>query len=102
MIPGINADDKGLSLVLVNTEQGEAMLDKVAGDFYRQSVNLSECMQPNLRVPTPVGRGRDGFIRDYMTKGYGYIMRRYDRESVLFKIKSLYLKVLRKVKGILS
>ena len=98
--PEMNTDDRGVSLILINTEKGTKMLDDVAGSFQVAAVSLSECMQPNLVAPSSVGKDRENFVRDYTGRGFKYIVKRYSKDSMAFKIKSLYLKVLRKIKVI--
>lgn len=79
-------DPMGNSLVLIHTEKGLALFDKVKSrlDFIESSVQ--NCLQPNLERPTPVSEKRSRFWNDYMRRGIGYIGRKYGRVSLVRRI----------------
>ena len=75
--PTINADDKGVSLVLVNTEKGRRLFEAIQGDMRVIPARLEDCLQPNLRHPSVIHPKRMAFERDYARKGFVYAMRKY-------------------------
>lgn len=75
--PTINADNKGVSLVLVNTEKGRRLFDAIRGDMRVIPAKLEDCLQPNLRHPSVIHPKRMAFERDYARKGFVYAMRKY-------------------------
>ena len=64
----LNNDNKGLSLILVNTELGEKVFESVKHELYVQSVDFQEyidkCIQWNLKSPTPKHKKHDIFVND--------------------------------------
>ncbi len=87
-------DDKGLSLVMVNTEKGRKAIESVMTNCEATVVLEEECMQPNLIEPAQKFGGRELFWRTYKNFGLEYAGKRlghlptsaWDR-CVLFGIK---------------
>lgn len=78
----INNDDKGLSLVLVNTEKGVRLWENARKDMVTFPVNVEDCIQANLQAPTEVHPKRKQFEIDYIKKGFSYAWaRNYNRLS---------------------
>lgn len=75
--PTINADDRGLSLVLCNTEKGLKLFDAVRDCMTVIPADIENCMQPNLRQPSVIHPQRMDFERDYKRKGFEYTMKKY-------------------------
>ena len=50
--PNINADNKGVSLVLVNTEKGRELFEAVKDQMTVIPAKLEDCLQPNLCRPS--------------------------------------------------
>lgn len=98
-VPGFNADDKGVSLVLCNTEKGRALLDRVKDDINVINVDIELCLQPNLRHPSEIDSRRMDFENDYAQRGLNYVIRHYGEPrftKVKRQIKN-YIKKLIKV-----
>lgn len=80
-------DNKGLSLVLSNTEKGQALLDIVRENFVIfQLVDVNKSMQQALKEPFSAHPLRPQFERDYQTKGFEYAYSKYcnkKRRSIL-------------------
>lgn len=71
----INSDDKGLNLVLVNTPKGQTLFEKIIDNLYVISASPTAYLQPNLKAPTQIHRKRLRFERDYVRKGFSYVLR---------------------------
>lgn len=71
--PNFNKDDKGVSLVLINTEKGRDLFDKVKGRMDVITAELSDCMQNNLQQPTVMHPLSSEFEKDYEKKGFEYV-----------------------------
>lgn len=102
-VPGFNDDDKGVSLILCNTEKGKQLFEAVKQDMDVVPVKLEDCLQPNLQHPSIIHPKRMAFERDYQRKGFLYVMKkygdvgwRYHLGRVKRKIKSLIRKVIKK------
>lgn len=100
--PNFNADDKGCSLVLVNTEKGRQLFNAVKDRMNIIPAELDCCLQPNMLHPSKMHPKRDKFEAEYIKKGFEYVYLKYckktNREYIqeqLGKIKRLIKKVLR-------
>lgn len=71
-------EDKGISLILINSEKGEKLFDR-----FIQSMNFIEVslepylMQRNLRQPTERPKLADKVQSDFVKYGFAYINRKY-------------------------
>lgn len=90
------ADDKGVSLILVNTPKGEKIFNNIREKFIVKESNISECLQPNLKKPSKKPENYNQFWSDYSVKGYKYVVKKYSTGGVKFKVKKLIKKVLGK------
>ena len=63
-------DDKGVSLVMVNTEMGERVWKVIQNNAEYFEVSQEQCIQPNLERPSEQGVGRKRFWHWY--KKYGF------------------------------
>lgn len=68
-------DDKGTSLVLVNSPVGVSSFNNISGELIRLSSD--EYDQPVLRAPSPAAPNRRRFWSDYRLKGYAGVLRQY-------------------------
>ena len=87
-VPEMNRDDKGLSLILVNTRKGEALLKSAKEKMNIVSTCLESSLQPNLIHPTALPPQRDNFEKDYTLYGFEYVAKRYGiiSERCMFKM----------------
>lgn len=96
--PTFNADDKGCSLMLLNTEKGRKLFEAVQDRLNTIPANLDDCMQPNLMHPSAIHPQRDKFEKEYAKKGFEYVFRKYCKEKWADKVMSK----LRRLKGIIG
>lgn len=80
-------DNKGVSLVLVNSEKGQNLFDSIKDTIYFEESNKTECLQHNLREPTPLPPNRAKFWEDYEKKGFNYVARKYTPYGLKYRIK---------------
>lgn len=97
-VPGFNDDDKGVSLVLLNTEKGRHLFSKCESQLFTRDVQLSDCLQPNLQHPTKPHHDTDAFTRDFTEKGLTYVMKRYGDKGWRYMVYSTYMNIKRTVK----
>ena len=97
-----NIDDKGLSLVVCNTEKGQQLFESVKEKMNIFSADLSNCMQPNLKQPSAIHPRRMNFERDYTRKGFVYVMKRYGDMGWRYKVEKYMGKIKRFVKRIIE
>lgn len=95
--PDFNKDDKGVSLILVNTEKGRKLFNEASKDLNIIPAKLNDCLQPNLQHPSAIHPKRMEFEKDYQRKGFLYVMKRYGNNGWRYKVR-IYM---RKIKNII-
>lgn len=97
--PDINADDKGVSLVLCNTEKGRQLFEAVKERMHTIPAELANCLQPNLQHPSAIHPKRMDFEHDYTHKGFVYVMKKYGDAGVRYKLL-IFKRRIRKIIGL--
>lgn len=82
------ADDKGISLVFINSPKGEAIFKSVKPDILSIESNINECLQPQLQEPIQLSPNYQNFIQALTTKGFEYAARHYGDIGWKYKIRS--------------
>lgn len=82
VVPEMGADNKGLSLMFVSTEKAESIFSDISGSLNHKRVDVNDCLQHNMQRPSVISMDRERFERDYETKGFEYVMRKYGREGL--------------------
>jgi len=93
----INEDNKGLSLVLVNTAKGEKIFSTISNKCIVFKTDLIQCIQPNLKNPTPLHINSDYFQQDYERRGFEYILRKYGNVGWKYKKRILVKRIKREL-----
>lgn len=96
--PNFNLDNKGCSLVLLNSEKGFNLFGIVKRLLTIIPVHIENCLQPNLLHPTIIHPKRMNFESDYIRKGFIYVMKHYGDIGVRFKLRRFYSRL----KGVLK
>ena len=73
----INKDDKGVSLILVNTVKGKILFEHIKKHLITIQAKIENCLQPNLQHPFTENPDRDLFEQDYAKYGLRYVLRKY-------------------------
>lgn len=76
-VPDMNIDDKGVSLVLLNTPKGKELFNAVSNRLIVKPVELENSLQPNLQHPSAIHSQRMAFENDYLKRGFIYVIRKY-------------------------
>ena len=100
--PDINADDKGVSLVLCNTEKGRQLFEAVKERMHTIPAELANCLQPNLQHPTEIHPKRMDFEREYARKGFVCVMKRYGDIGWKYKVRAKLNRMKQKIKRIIG
>lgn len=100
--PDINKDDKGVSLILVNTEKGRELFDKIENRMYVIPAKLQDCMQPNLQHPSVFNPRFKKFESDYERNGFAYVMKKYGEDNWKTKLRRFAGRVKRRIKRLLG
>ena len=85
-IPGF-ADNKGVSLLLINTEKGEGIFNLIKDKLILKQSDCKSCMQPQLDHPAKAADNRMDFWNDYRENGFEYVVNKYCRYSKMDKLK---------------
>lgn len=80
-------DNKGVSLVLVNSDKGREMFGNIKKDINYKVSGTKECLQPQLQYPSRVASTRDEFWEDYKNKGFKFVAKKYGRYNVKNRLK---------------
>lgn len=88
-VPDFNKDDKGISLVICNTEKGLRFFYSVSKDIDYINVPIENSLQPNLIAPSIPHPKREHLESDYATFGFDYIAKHYGNKSISFKCKKI-------------
>lgn len=94
-LPGFADDNRGCSLVLLNTPRGREFFSLVEGDCVKQPVDLQQVLQLNLREPSAPSPKAARFEKDFLRKGFPYVQARYGDDALVNKMVAFYKKVLR-------
>lgn len=81
-----NADNKGASLVLLNTEKGRKLFEVVKDRMNIIPANLEDVIQPNMNHPSEIHPQRDNFEKLYSERGFLYV---YRMSYIWGKIKAI-------------
>lgn len=96
--PNINTDDKGVSLILINTKKGSMIFDSIKSQMITIPAKLDDCLQPNLQHPSAIHPKRMQFEHDYQQKGFSYIMRKYGDIGWKYKLGQIKQDLTRRIK----
>lgn len=89
----------GVSLIILHTDVGIDLWEKIKSNFDWIESNTTDCLQPNLERPTKKSSHRETFWKDYQKGGIKKLIKQYGHSPV---IVPLWLKAARKVKKILK
>ena len=84
-------DDKGLSLILINSDKGKQLFENIEKNAERTS--LKDCMQPQLKQPSKLHPDYQSFAYDYETKGFLYVAKKYGDLGWRYKRKCFIKRV---------
>lgn len=95
-VPGMNDDDRGISLVLVNTEKGKELFEAIRTKLDTKDVKMENCLQPNLLHPSVIHPKRKQFEKDYIAKGFDYV---YNKN---YDFRPLWIRILSRCKRVIK
>lgn len=101
-VPDMNADDKGVSLVLLNTEKGQEVFQRASGTLDVKALNINDCLQPNLLRPSEIHPQRNQFEIDYSKHGFKYTFNKYLGLSWEKRCKRLVKRMIHKMSDVLK
>lgn len=81
-------DDKGLSLILINSDKGKQLFENL--EKKAEEISIKDCMQPQLKQPSILHPNHQKFIHDYKTKGFLYVAKKYGDLGWRYKINTFF------------
>ena len=94
-------DNKGISLIICNTEKGENILEKISKDMTYFEVQQEQCIQPNLERPSYCPETRQRFWHNYFKRGGIYAAKQLGliscnmRDQIIFFYDRVINKIMR-------
>lgn len=98
--PHLNEDDKGISLILLNTPKGKEIFEAVKHQMYTQQADLTNVLQANLKHPSIIHPDRMNFEKDYIKHGFKYVMCKYGDMGWKWQIRYKLREVKKRIKTI--
>lgn len=95
----INRDDKGVSLLLVNTEKGRSLFSEIESYVNFLRTDIRYCMQPNLEHPSIINLLRERFEKDFTSKGFVYCGKKYGNMGIRYRLFDMLRKIKHKISG---
>lgn len=97
--PEFNKDDKGISLLLINTEKGKELFKAINKRLYTFQAKLEDCLQPNLKQPSVLNPKSQEFERVYNKYGIKYVLMKYTDLAVSKQIQHFIRKIKNKLRS---
>lgn len=91
--PEFSKDNKGVSLILINTQKGSDLFEAVKERFYYFPAKLENVLQAHLCKPHDIHPRRMAFEKDFAAHGFEYACKR----NALFGWRYYKMKVFRKL-----
>lgn len=80
--PALDRENKGCSLVLINTEKGNRLFEAASADMISLPVDIKKMIQPVMLHPTILHHKRQAFETAYAARGYNYVRHRYLNNTI--------------------
>ena len=90
-------DNKGISLIIVNTEKGKLLKEKVLSKLEYYNIDINDYLQPRLKEPNKRNEEVDIFWRDYLNNGFIYIVKKYGTITLFGRVKGKIKRIILKI-----
>ena len=95
-LPGFADDNRGCSLLLVNTGAGRAFTAHFEENPRIREVDIHEVLQPNFQTPTAAHKYAPLFERLYLRHGFPFVLRNFGLDSWNHRVASKIVKFKKK------
>lgn len=96
--PDFNKDNKGCSLLFVNTEKGRHFLKYISIDLNLIVSNKILCLQPNLQIPSKPSDKSSLFEYLYIKYGFKKVAQKFSDLNYKSNIKKIIRKILKAIR----
>lgn len=100
--PNFNSDNKGCSLIIVNTIKGKHLFEKIQKDLNVIPTNQELCLQPNLQHPTQFDSHWKNFEKQYSNKGFISVAKKFGNLGFNYKYRILKRDIKSSIKHLLK
>lgn len=90
-------DNKGVSLVLVNNEAGQELLDKAKGSLVIKETRIEDSMQQSFKAPYPKPTNREQFWDDFSHRPFEYVAKKYGNYGLINDVRTFCRKVKKRI-----
>lgn len=98
MLPGFADDNRGCSMMLINTVAGREFTTAFPDKCLRSPIEIpSEKFQPNLYRPSSAHKCAESFENTYIRRGYDAVLQRFGRQSRAYRIEEFIKKIKRHI-----
>ena len=90
-------DNKGCSLIILNSDKGTDLFNKILDKIFTETVDINDYMQPNLKGPSYKPNNREEFWVDFLGEDFEAVMKKYgkgDRISHITDILTIHLGII--------
>lgn len=94
VVPSFNNDNKGVSLILVNTIKGYNLFNLAQTKLNTIPVNLEDCLQPNLKKPTQPHSKYTQFYTDFQRLEISQIFKKFGNTGIIYQLKHSAIKLI--------
>ena len=98
----LDNENKGVSLVLVNSEKGKKIFESIQKEIVFFESNMIECKQPNLVKPTAPSPYREAFERIFLSKDFYAAIQSFPQLKIRSKARIFIKKVIFKIKRLIK
>ena len=95
-----NKDDKGCSLLFINTDKGQELFERIKNKLYCIPTCQKLCIQPNLQHPSYFDKRWMKFENLYIQKGFLAVAKRYGKLGLRYKVRQKKHLIIRLIKKI--
>lgn len=97
-----NIDNKGCSLLFINTIKGQILLNKISNNLFLLKSDKEKSVQPNLESPSVLDKRNTDFKIDFQRRGFKYVTKKYGNIGWRYLINNNINKAKRKIKQIIN
>jgi len=95
-------DNKGISLVLVNSERGLKIFNDIKASLQYQEAKIEDCMQPPLTAPVPQPEDREEAWDYFYHNRFAEVAKRYGDWGVQNRVKEMTRRILRRLRRLIA
>lgn len=96
--PDINKDNKGESLLLINTEKGREIFEAVKDKLDHFQTSTDKVIQPHLQEPPKLHPEAKQFAEYYEKYGFERTMKRFGYIGWRYELKEIKKKIRKRIK----